>query len=92
MTDLTLGHSPVHAALDFFDDQHPPAGDFLRDVLTGLAATPKSIPPVYFYDAAGSALFDQIGPSWPCSTGSDPSWPGAPGRVRWSSNQARARV
>ncbi|WP_417493846.1 L-histidine N(alpha)-methyltransferase [Maricaulis sp.] len=60
MTDLTLGQSPVHAALDFFDDQHPPAGDFLRDVLTGLAATPKSIPPVYFYDAAGSALFDQI--------------------------------
>ena len=60
MTDLTLGQPPVHAALDFFDDQHPPAGDFLRDVLTGLAATPKSIPPVYFYDAAGSALFDQI--------------------------------
>lgn len=60
MTDLALGQAPVHAALDFFDDQHPPAGDFLRDVLNGLAATPKSIPPVYFYDAAGSALFDQI--------------------------------
>lgn len=60
MTDLILGQAPVHAALDFFDDQHPPAGDFLRDVLTGLAATPKSISPVYFYDAAGSALFDRI--------------------------------
>ncbi|WP_417491998.1 L-histidine N(alpha)-methyltransferase [Maricaulis sp.] len=60
MTDLTLGQSPLHVALDFFDDQHPPAGDFLRDVLNGLAATPKTIPPVYFYDAAGSALFDQI--------------------------------
>lgn len=60
MTDLALGQAPVHAALDFFDDQHPPAGDFLRDVLTGLAATPKSIPPVYFYDATGSALFDEI--------------------------------
>lgn len=60
MTDRALGRGDAHAALEFFDDQHPPAGDFLRDVLTGLAASPKTIPPVYFYDAAGSALFDQI--------------------------------
>lgn len=31
-----------------------------RDVLEGLRATPKSIPPKWFYDAAGSDLFDQI--------------------------------
>lgn len=30
------------------------------DVLAGLSATPKSLPPKLFYDAAGSALFDEI--------------------------------
>lgn len=31
-----------------------------RDVLEGLTATPKSLPPKWFYDAVGSALFDRI--------------------------------
>ena len=30
------------------------------DVRTGLTATPKELPPVYFYDDRGSRLFDQI--------------------------------
>ncbi|MBR9825329.1 MAG: L-histidine N(alpha)-methyltransferase [Alphaproteobacteria bacterium] len=60
MTDRALGRQQAHAALDFFEDQHPPAGDFLRDALDGFAATPKRVPPVYFYDAKGSGLFDQI--------------------------------
>ncbi|HEY2286508.1 MAG TPA: L-histidine N(alpha)-methyltransferase [Streptosporangiaceae bacterium] len=35
--------------------------DALRaDVAAGLAATPKSLPPKYFYDARGSELFDEI--------------------------------
>jgi L-histidine Nalpha-methyltransferase len=33
---------------------------FAADVLAGLTATPKSLPPKYFYDAEGSALFEQI--------------------------------
>lgn len=33
---------------------------FLRDVLAGLRATPKRIPPKWLYDRAGSALFDAI--------------------------------
>jgi dimethylhistidine N-methyltransferase len=33
---------------------------FARDVLHGLSAAPKSLPPKYFYDAAGSALFEAI--------------------------------
>src|SRR6202035_5055112 len=33
---------------------------FAADVLAGLAAKPKSLPPKYFYDLAGSALFDPI--------------------------------
>ena len=33
---------------------------FGRDLLAALAARPRSISPKYFYDAAGSALFDRI--------------------------------
>lgn len=37
------------------------ARDALRhDVATGLIATPKTLPPKWFYDSVGSALFDQI--------------------------------
>ncbi len=32
----------------------------LVDVLAGLTATPKSLPPKYFYDQRGSDLFDEI--------------------------------
>lgn len=31
-----------------------------REVRAGLGATPKTLPPKYFYDARGSELFDQI--------------------------------
>ena len=34
--------------------------DFLEDVLAGLAGHPPAIPPKYFYDRAGSELFDRI--------------------------------
>jgi dimethylhistidine N-methyltransferase len=33
---------------------------FARDFLAGLRAEPRSLPPKYFYDEAGSALFDRI--------------------------------
>nr|WP_179403457.1 L-histidine N(alpha)-methyltransferase [Burkholderia guangdongensis] len=36
------------------------ASAFGRDLLAGLSRSPRSIPPKYFYDAAGSALFDRI--------------------------------
>ena len=39
----------------------PSARDDLRaDTLAGLAATPKSLPPKYFYDEAGCRLFEAI--------------------------------
>jgi dimethylhistidine N-methyltransferase len=41
-------------------DLHPPRSDFRADVLEGLQREQKSISPKYFYDAAGSALFDAI--------------------------------
>jgi dimethylhistidine N-methyltransferase len=37
-----------------------PASPFAADVLKGLKSTPKRIPPKYFYDKAGCALFERI--------------------------------
>src|SRR5437870_11872396 len=37
-----------------------PDTQFARDVLDGLAARPKRLPPKYFYDEAGSRLFEEI--------------------------------
>jgi L-histidine Nalpha-methyltransferase len=36
------------------------AASFAADVVAGLTAKPKWLPPKYFYDRAGSALFDRI--------------------------------
>ena len=43
-----------------FHDYEPACSDMLSDVLTGMSGLQKSLPPKYFYDQAGSALFDQI--------------------------------
>lgn len=37
-----------------------PRTGFARDVIAGLTATPKRIPPKYFYDETGCRLFEQI--------------------------------
>ena len=34
--------------------------NFLEDVVAGLALAQKALPPKYFYDARGSALFEEI--------------------------------
>ncbi|MFN3751499.1 MAG: L-histidine N(alpha)-methyltransferase [Thiobacillus sp.] len=47
--------------MPFSFQDFPAARDDLRaDVLAGLAASPKAIPPKYFYDEAGCRLFDAI--------------------------------
>src|SRR5436190_11222749 len=38
----------------------PSASTFALDVLAGLTRQPKQLSPKYFYDAAGSDLFEQI--------------------------------
>lgn len=46
---------------DVFDPQTgPPTDRFLNDVLAGLATPQKTLPCQYFYDEAGSNLFEQI--------------------------------
>ena len=41
-------------------DLAPELVSFRDAVLEGLASSPKSVPPTYFYDARGSELFEQI--------------------------------
>jgi len=41
-------------------DAHPPHDDLRSEVLAGLQAEPKWLSPKWFYDAAGSQLFDAI--------------------------------
>lgn len=43
-----------------FVDLRPPPENFLQDVLRGLGAPRKFIPPKYFYDARGCVLFEKI--------------------------------
>jgi dimethylhistidine N-methyltransferase len=43
-----------------FHDLSPRPADFRNDVLRGLGDRPKKLPPKYFYDDVGSALFDAI--------------------------------
>ena len=43
-----------------FYDYHPGVASLREEVLKGLAAHPKAIPPKFFYDARGSQLFDAI--------------------------------
>ena len=50
---------PVEGVLRFYNFL-PEANPFLADVLAGLARAQKSLPPKYFYDDAGSRLFEQI--------------------------------
>ena len=47
-------------ALAFYLDLHPPAADMRADVIEGLRKPQKTIPAKYFYDQAGSEIFDRI--------------------------------
>jgi len=50
---------PAHA-LGLHAKQEHIQVDFAAAVLAGLARTPRSIPCRFFYDARGSALFEEI--------------------------------
>ena len=46
--------------IDVHADAHARLKAMAADVLQGLSSRPRSLPPKYFYDAAGSRLFDEI--------------------------------
>ncbi len=46
--------------VDVHADAHTRLKAMAADVLHGLSARPRSLPPKYFYDAAGSRLFEEI--------------------------------
>ena len=52
--------SSVRDALDALTDLQPDRDQITADILRGLSATPRQLPSKYFYDAHGSALFEQI--------------------------------
>lgn len=52
--------SAHHAPLAQIDRTTPQLSAFAADVIAGLTAQPKRLPPKYFYDAEGSDLFEQI--------------------------------
>jgi dimethylhistidine N-methyltransferase len=62
MKVANAGASRVHDTLDnlTFDDQHPGNSDAGMELLRGLMQQPKVINPKFFYDQAGSELFDKI--------------------------------
>lgn len=49
----------ISTAIKFYD-AHPGTHDLKREVISGLARTPRTIPPKFFYDRKGSELFDAI--------------------------------
>jgi len=57
---MTDPETAAGGALAFYEDLHPPAGDFRADVLEGLSKPQKAISPKYFYDPEGSKIFDRI--------------------------------
>ncbi|MEJ2572332.1 MAG: L-histidine N(alpha)-methyltransferase [Gammaproteobacteria bacterium] len=44
----------------YFHDYHPSSASLMSEVLAGLAATPKALPPKLFYDHRGAQLFERI--------------------------------
>lgn len=54
-----LNHQQLCPNLTFYD-LYPPATDMLAEVSQSLSAPGPSLHPKYFYDEAGSALFDRI--------------------------------
>ena len=58
--EVEAGTSASHVPRFRLYDRKPPPPDMASEVLRGLRAPRKSIAPKFFYDAAGSALFDAI--------------------------------
>ncbi len=54
-----MAKSSANLDIQFYD-YHPEQSDFYSEVVVGLQATPKVIPPKFFYDEVGSQLFEQI--------------------------------
>ncbi|MDB5730299.1 MAG: methyltransferase [Variovorax sp.] len=58
--DFARTATPVPTAVPEAPEAPAAHGEFRRDLRRALAQWPRSMPPKYFYDARGSALFDRI--------------------------------
>ena len=52
--------TPAHFRLDVQDDESQFLARMIDDIRLGLTAHPRRLPPKYFYDEAGSRLFERI--------------------------------
>ena len=62
-TDNDVRNEGIRDPMTTIEYRLPPdyrAASLRADALAGLTATPKSLPPKWFYDAQGSALFEKI--------------------------------
>ena len=59
-TSEALGQAGANSFVRVPIQMRVAAEDFERDLVAALSKKPRSIAPKYFYDAAGSALFDRI--------------------------------
>jgi dimethylhistidine N-methyltransferase len=50
----------IHVRPPLLETDAPSTTPFARDVIAGLSETPKTLPAKYFYDTAGSRLFEEI--------------------------------
>ena len=60
MSSIASARSGATAGRAGSADRPEIASDFATDLLAGLSAHPKRLPPKHFYDAAGSRLFERI--------------------------------
>ena len=58
-TTATNSNLDENNSIQFYD-YHPAQADLLDEVLEGMASSPRSIAPKFFYDEKGSQLFDAI--------------------------------
>jgi dimethylhistidine N-methyltransferase len=58
--EIPLTGAPANLQVFATNGPEPGLKEFARDVIAGLNARPKTIPPKYFYDRQGSELFDEI--------------------------------
>ena len=57
---MSPAFAPSALARAAVEPHDTPEDDFAAALLEGLRARPRSVPPKFFYDAAGSKLFDLI--------------------------------
>ncbi len=60
MTTTSIHRKEDNTSSIYFYDYHPEPVDFHKEVINGMASSPRVLAPKFFYDEKGSQLFDAI--------------------------------